>query len=819
MTLTTYARVVVREPRWSDVYYSVPESSGLLPGQGVLVPWGKQEKRGIILSVANRLPSTVPEGRVRPISRVNPDEPVLAASDIELAIWVSRYYRCPVGPAIRLFLPPEGKEQRGWSIRLTLWEQPVAELSELDTDATRLLDMLLERESRHPGQIIQVSAGRFREIASLDASIQALEKHGLIAFDRDVPHGKIRHRLETVYAVAGFPTPGSLPLLQAKILKALEETGRSLPARLLPGSPSARQKALRTLETAGLIKHSERFRGPETLQENPAPEAAPILNEEQFRAVSAICNAIREEVYAPFLLSGVTGSGKTEVYLHAISAALAAGKGALVIVPEIALTPQTAGRFAARFPGQVAILHSGLTPRDRHTEWWRLQRGDARVAVGTRSSLFAPVKRLGLIVVDEEHDTSFKQDSLPRYNARDTAVKKAQLLGIPVLLGSATPSLESIENARQSRYHLLKLTRRVAFSQMPQIQVVSLLKKDRRAEFDPERPWFLSESAEKAIQDTVAANEQVMVFLNRRGYAPVFPCKSCGHTPECPGCSIPLTYHHQESRLCCHYCGFQSDLPLACAKCSGTEFDSRGLGTEQVEIALKERFPNIRTARLDRDSIRKKGALAAILERFRRREIGLLVGTQILAKGHDFPGVTLVVVLNADQALRIPDFRAEERAAQLLAQVSGRAGRKDLPGRVIVQTYEPDHPVIQWLQNPDDSLWARLSEERRALNYPPFGRISTIELSGSSEADVQKAGEILAALGPLPPEVSLYGPTVPPLGRIGGRFRRRLMFKSPDVKSLSMAMDTFEQYMAITLPHSLKNKIKIEIDIDPQTLL
>ncbi len=823
--MALYARVVVREPRWSDLTYSVPDSlkSRLAPGQQVFVPWGKKEKRGIVAEITRKPPEGLDPKAIRPVSRTDGDEPLLDRDDLELAAWISRYYRCPLGPAVKLFIPPEGRDRQNWFVSLKLWDAPVADLSELGGDAEKLLEVLMDREARSPGKGLKIGAGRIGPLShqSAEKALEELQRHGLIEVERGALRGNIRELTDTVYTLARNTQAASQTLkpVQKRILAALAEADAPLPAKELPGSSTSRALALKDLESASLILKTTAIRR----RSGDVPSSETDLTHEptgeQTAAIAALSEAVRTGGFHPFLLQGVTGSGKTEVYLKAIGEALETGKGALVIVPEIALTPQTAGRFTSRFPGQVAILHSGLGAGERFDEWWRLRRGEAKVAIGTRSALFAPVQDPGLIVVDEEHDTSFKQDSAPRYHARDSAVKMAQIRKIPVLLGSATPSLESIENVRQGRYRLLELTRRVASSRMPDVKVISLRKEDRREEYDPERPWFLSMAAEKAITATIQAGEQAMVFLNRRGYSPVFPCTSCGHTPECPDCAIPLTYHHQVSELRCHYCGYETDLPGKCSKCDGTEFDTKGLGTEQVEMALKEKFPKARTARLDRDSIRKKGALAKILDRFRDREIDLLVGTQILAKGHDFPGVTLVVVVNADQTLRVPDFRSEERAAQLLAQVSGRAGRKDLPGRVLVQTYEPEHPVIQWLKTPNRELWDRLLEERRDLGYPPYGRIATVELSDRSEATAQSAAELLADAWKLPSGVKLFGPTVPPLGKLGGRFRRRLLLKGTDTRSISTALDQFYKVLHAALKPGAFRDLQIDLDVDPQTLL
>ncbi len=822
-----FVHAVVQEPRWSDVVYSVPQrlAGTLKPGHRIVVPWGKREKRALVISLLRSAPDGLPVSKIRPVSALENPEPVTSASSLELAAWISRYYRAPLGLAVRMFLPPEGRDREDLLVRLKLWENPVLDLADLAPDSVRLLDYLVEKETRAPGKPIRLSGGRAAGLASVRPAAEELQAHGLAEFEAAGPQGKVRALTETLYALfapPGHADPDGLSPVARKIAETLEAAGKPLSRKELPGSPAAQVQALRRLTAAGLVRTvtSVVSRTPQTAV--PAGgEKPPEPSPEQASAIEKVQTAIHARRFAPFLLHGVTGSGKTEVYLRAIGAALEAGLGAVVIVPEISLTPQTAERFTARFPGKVAILHSGLGAGERHDEWWRLRRGEAAVAVGTRSALFAPVQKPGLIVVDEEHDTSFKQDSAPRYHARDTAVKMGQLLGIPVVLGSATPSLESVENVRQGRYANLELPRRIAGSELPRIQVVSLRREDRDP-FDPDRPWFLSAKAEAAVGKTLEAGEQAMIFLNRRGFSPLFQCTSCGHVPQCPHCGISLTYHHQPSLLRCHYCGHESDLPETCEKCSGVEFDPRGLGTEQVELTLKERFPKARTARLDRDAIQRKGALQQILDRFRNREIDLLVGTQILAKGHDFPGVTLVVALNADQAMRVPDFRCEERAAQLLAQVAGRAGRAGLPGRVIVQTYEPEHPVIGWLTEPSPAFWDRLLEERRELHYPPSGRLAAVELSGQSEADVFTAAETIAKAWALPPSVRLLGPSVPPMARLAGKHRRRFLVKGSSSATVAKALDGLEQILSdVSKRHGSQalRRVSVQIDVDPQNLL
>jgi primosomal protein N' (replication factor Y) len=476
----------------------------------------------------------------------------------------------------------------------------------------------------------------------------------------------------------------------------------------------------------------------------------------------------------------VTGSGKTEVYLQAIARARAAGRGALVLVPEIALTPQLAGRFRARFRDDVALLHSGLSDAERHVEWLRLRRGEAAICVGVRSAIFAPVQDLGIIVVDEEHDASFKQEDGPAYHARDLAVVRAKMESAVCVLGSATPSLETLENARRGRYRRLALPQRIDDRPLPRVEIVDLTRLRRRAA----EPGLLSAPLAEALTGTLAAGQQAILFLNRRGYQTLVVCRDCGREERCDRCAVSLTYHARRAALLCHYCGRTAPVPRICADCGGEEAGI-GVGTEQVEAAVKGLAPKARVARLDRDTA-GGGDAAAILARFARRELDVLVGTQMVTKGHDFPGVTLVGVVLADTALALPDFRAAERTFQLLAQVAGRAGRGADPGRVLVQTYNPRSPAVACTVGHDYAGFAEQELQlRRALGYPPFSRMMSVRVEGS-EAGARKCAEALglAARAVLDPTVVMLGPAPAAIERIRGKSRWHVLFKTAEMAAL-----------------------------------
>jgi primosomal protein N' (replication factor Y) len=512
----------------------------------------------------------------------------------------------------------------------------------------------------------------------------------------------------------------------------------------------------------------------------PATPDVPLLTPAQQAALDAVLAAAG--TFQPFLLHGVTGSGKTEVYLQAIARARAAGKGALVLVPEIALTPQLSGRFRARFGDDVALLHSGLSDRERHAEWLRLRGGEARICVGVRSAVFAPVQDLAVIVVDEEHEASFKQEDGPPYHARDLAVVRARIEDAVVILGSATPSLETLENARRGRYRKLDLPARIDDRPLPEVELVDLRRLRRGGR--PLPPGLLSPRLAAALKETLGAGQQAILFLNRRGYQTLVVCEQCGAEATCRDCSVSLTHHARRGILLCHYCGRSEPMDGVCSGCGGARL-GLGVGTEQVEEAARALLPGARVARLDRDAVSGADDTAELLARFSRRELDVLVGTQMVTKGHDFPGVTLVGVILADTALALPDFRAAERTFQLLTQVAGRAGRGAEPGRVLVQTFNPETPAVACAVTHDHARFAEgEGERRRLLGYPPFSRMMAVRVEGS-ESGARRAAEALArAARPALAGAAMLGPAPAAIERIRGRTRWHLLFRADSPSAL-----------------------------------
>jgi primosomal protein N' (replication factor Y) len=682
-----------------------------------------------------------------PLAEVLDAEAALEADVVRLLLWVADYYQAPPGEAVRLGLPPALRTSQVRKYRLTAaGEQALA------ARAAAL---------QPPGL----------ELSAPEAEVCGLLRHGARAAS-----GLKRSRADAAQVLARLVARG-----------LCEE-------RVRTGPPKPRKPAAGPAAPGG---------------EAPAPVDPVTLTPAQVAARDGLVGALGHG-YAGFLLHGVTGSGKTEVYLEVVQAARARRQTAIVLVPEISLTPQLSDRFRQRFGEDVAVLHSALGPGERLRAWRQLREGRVGIAVGARSAVFAPVHDLGVIVVDEEHDASFKQEEGVRYQARDVALVRAQQAGAVAVLGSATPSLESFANARSGRLRLLRLPDRVTPRPLPQVEVVDL----RR--FRPGREGLFSAPLVQAIGETLAFGDQAILFLNRRGFATSVLCTACGEPLRCRNCSVALTLHRARGRLVCHYCSFTQPAPTRCPRCRAEELREVGTGTERVEDALKAHFAGARVARLDRDTARGRG-LQRVLDGLRTRRLDVVVGTQLVAKGHDFPGVTLVGVLLADTGLALPDFRAAERTFQLLTQVAGRAGRGDRPGRVVVQTYNPEHPSVVCARGHDyERFYAEEEAIRRDLGYPPGGRLVLVRVDAASEALVRDAattlGERGRALVAAAPGVTLLGPVEAPLARLKGRHRWQLLLRGPERRAVHAVARALGQ---VELPAGVRRAV----DIDPASTL
>lgn len=695
-----------------------------------------------------------PPAKVKPLlAVVDEGEPALPDDLLAFLRDVASYYLAPIGEVVRLALPPIERDTMRAMTEPTLFEQARG-----------------------------VGARRVQWVRATDATNDAALR------------GQAAMVLAHVRAVGASP------------IAKLEET---------LGNARAATKRLVEL---GLVAIETRDALDDPFFAEPVPrDAPPEATGPQREAIDAIVASLRDGEARTYLLHGVTGSGKTEVYLRAIAAARESKRGAIVLVPEIALTPQLVARFRARFGDDVAVLHSALTPKERYAMWRKLRTGELDVAIGARSALFAPVRALGLVVVDEEHDPSFKQEEGVRYHARDMAILRAHRLGGVCVLGSATPSLESEQLTRSNKAKKLRLPDRARAQAMPKVEIVDL----RRIGPGPTGDKRISIPLHRAIEQTLAAKEQTILFLNRRGFSPSVRCEACGHPCACPRCSVALTFHKRAGAIVrCHYCDFERPMPVECEKCKARALVLEGLGTEKLEETLATAFPEARIARLDRDVASGK-AIEKVLARVRAREVDVLVGTQMVTKGHDLPHVTLVGVINADAALSIPDFRAAERAFQLMVQVAGRAGRGDVPGRVLVQTYNPEHAALVFAARHDvDGFIERELVDRRELGYPPFSRIALVrvdavdeEVARSACARLAEAAREASARAPAG-AIDVLGPAAAPLARLRNRYRFRVMLRSADRAAIRAVLAAIERTR-----EDFPRDVRVSIDVDPVQLL
>jgi primosomal protein N' (replication factor Y) len=811
-----YLEVALPVPLRSAFTYAVPASCNgeELVGRRVLVPFRNRPMIGVGLAVSARAPETK---RIKEIAEVLDRVPALPPKLIELGQWISRYYLAPIGEAFRAMLPPEIELRHHREYWLTsegrAYLQDLATNEEnTDVEAAELKFLLLFDKQKSDAPERALSETR---IARLPGGATAAEKFvrcGHLAARESIRRRKTRTQKIVAWRTGAADSPTGQP--EKHVREVLMDAGVPLPVEILLERAAVTPLVIKRLETAGMLLTWEE---PLSAEEDPwdtdFTPPANVLNSEQKHALAEIWRWLVAEKFTAALLHGVTGSGKTEVYLGAIEAALSRGKTAIVLVPEIALTLWVGRLVRARFGEQVAILHSALPDSERAREWWRVRHGEARVVVGTRSAVFAPLENLGLIIVDEEQETSYKQEETPRYHGRDTAVYRARLEGAIALLGSATPSLETYHNARDGKYHLLELTARVADRPLAEVRIVDLREEFRRAH----KAAPVSESLRAAVALRLEEKTQAMVLINRRGYSWSSLCRSCGAFVQCQNCSIALTYHKDRQRLECHYCGYSLRPPKQCPKCHAEYMYFVGDGAERVEEYLRETFPGAKIARLDRDTARTKREFQQVLGAFAKGEVDVLVGTQMVAKGHDFQRVTLVGVVAADLALGRPDFRAAERTFQLLTQVAGRAGRGELSGEVLVETHYPEHYAIQHAAKQDYlSFYEKEAHFRRMLHYPPFTALASILVRDKKIENAIRWSRALAAyFAPYEDRgVKILGPAAAPLARLRQEYRFQFLLKSPQRSALSQALSGALDFCAKKeIPETA-----VIVDVDPASL-
>jgi primosomal protein N' (replication factor Y) len=806
-----YAEVALPVPLPDPLVYAVPPGYRAIavPGVRVRVRIGKRRLVGVVVGRRDEPPAGV---AVRWLESVLDREPVLAPDLLDLARFTAGYYLAPIGEVLRTMLPGDLEP---WGDR-RVWLTDRGALAMPRGDAERALIEALRDGGRVTVSELQARVG----LPDLDATLAELEEAGRIASEDSRSRSSryvaavelapaAAHDRSSQLAAAGRSAQG------LAVVEFLAAVGRPATSAEVMAAVGCSAGVLKRLVARGALRQFtqmerlslDRHRLPSQLDEAPFH-----LRPDQESAVAAVVAAVARRRFAPILLRGMTGSGKTEVYLRAAATALAQQRSAILLVPEIALVPALARSVVERFGERLAILHSGLGTGERNQEWERVRRGEAMVVLGPRSALFAPVADLGLLVVDEEQDPAYKQEITPRYHARDLALVRGRSAGAAVLLVSATPSLESRYNVERGKLGLLQLTARVGQGSPPEGILVDL----RQEEGVRQRPGEVHFSARlrAEIGTALDAAEQVILLRNRRGYAPMLLCRACGEAMRCPDCGLPRTYHRRSRKLLCHYCGQGINAPERCPFCSEKALEPIGAGTERVEEDFREIFPGVAVDVLDRDTTRRPGGLAAVLERFERGDTRVLIGTQMVSKGHHFPRVSLTAVLIADTYLSFPDFRAVERTYNLLTQAAGRAGRGDRPGRVVIQTFHPDHYAIQAALTGDDAAF--LEEEmrfRRAFHYPPYTRMVQLLVRDRkrerAEAGIHELADALAA-HPLCRGVRLTGPAPAPLERLRGEWRFQLLARSAAFRDL-------HRLLTEAIPKS--PPYELTIDIDPQQLM
>ena len=845
-----FCNVALPVPLRTTFTYAVPDAlrETVQPGSRVLVPFRKKSMVGVVVDLAERLPEGTPAGaKIREVTKALEPGPALTPKLIELAHWIAGYYLAPVGEVFRAMLPPVTELRTQRQMVLTDAGRAALATPELTPEENAFLARLKDKNG-------QIQSGPSAKLGVDSATLERLRRRGLIEIRETVLGRKARTQRVIAWKGTGgcpdseregtalvhpeggraVPQSGSDPRALApegaanasnlrsdrekRIREILQAERGPLPLPLLLKLANVSRTVVERMLHDGLLESWEERIDP---AEDPfdvgyAPPAHE-LNAEQDSALKSIRARFELGEFGVLLLHGVTGSGKTEVYMRAVQETLARGKTAIILVPEIALTlwigRQCRAWFGARFEG-VAVLHSALSDVERAHEWWRVRHGEARVVVGTRSAVFAPLENVGLIIVDEEQENSYKQEETPRYHGRDVAIVRAKMEGAVAVLGSATPSLETCHHARNGKYELLTLASRVENRSLASVEVVDL-----REDFKQTHQTSpISAALHAGIQECLALKTQVLVLINRRGYAWSALCRSCGTSLQCVNCSISMTYHKHRNRMECHYCGSIQAVPKQCAKCESKYVYFFGEGSEHLEERLRKEFPGARIARLDRDTARTKRQYQETLGAFAGGALDILVGTQMLAKGHDFQRVTLVGVVSADSSLSLPDFRAAERTFQLLTQVAGRAGRGELPGRVLIQTFYPEHYAVQDAVRQDyASFFEREMHFRRLMAYPPFTSLANVIVRDTNlEKAIRFSRQLSEYFSPHDGKgARILGPATAPLARLKKEHRFQFLLKSPKrsvlTKLLSGAVDYCD---AKEIPQTA-----VLVDMDPLSLL
>ncbi|MGQ9507901.1 MAG: primosomal protein N' [Thermodesulfobacteriota bacterium] len=802
--------VALALPIQKTFYYLIPRSikESLQTGMRVLVPFKGRKVVGFAIHLLDSPPKGLEE-KLKEVEGVLDEAPLIDPQLLRFYRWVSEYYLYPLGEVIKTGLPPGLNLKIQMGLRLT--EEGRKTLSVAEGDPTEK-EILREIERRG-----KVSLKRMERLFSYRVSRSyffSLKRKGLIHIEPELEEKEVKPKFEWIIRCEEGKQEKYLRKKEERIFSWIRERGEASYSEIKREFQSP-LKSIQSLKEKGFVSITQReiFRdltGKSDLKSYPKPQ----LTSDQETVFREILKGIQSRRYAPFLIHGVTGSGKTEVYLRAIEEILIQEREAIVLVPEISLTPQLLSRFRDRLGGNLALLHSGLSKRERYDQWRRIWKGEVKIVLGARSAIFAPLRRLGMIIVDEEHDPSYKQEEKLKYHARDLAVVRAKEANAVLLLGSATPSLESFFNVEKGKYQLLRLPERIEKKPLPKIEIV-----DMRRE-----KGLLSEKLKEALKNNIADNKQSILFLNRRGFSNFVLCKDCGFSIKCPNCSVTLTYHLKDRSLRCHYCNFWAKAPGECPECRSPRLQGMGVGTERLEQEIKALFSGVSVGRMDRDTTSKKQAHQKILKGLESGEIRILIGTQMIVKGHDFPNITFVGVVSADTSLHFPDFRSSERTFQLLTQVAGRAGRGETFGEVVIQTFNPDHYSIQRAKEHDFfGFYEEESRFRKALNYPPFTRLINFRLIGNNEKKTELTAQEMGKLSmnllkkdDFRKGVEVLGPSLAPFEKMRGKFRWQMMAKSKSPKLLHQ----FAKELRERLESYAKGRgVHLDIDVDPIFIL
>jgi len=828
--------VAVAAPLPHSLSYSCDiDKTGDPVGRRVLVPMGRQRITGYVLAVQ---PEEDVSFRILPVLKFLDTAPLFPPNMVPFFKWIADYYHFPLGEVIKTALPggltrrtrkvmqltTKGEELlKSWpdkQIEEPEWFAKLLEKAVLSAAATKKICVdqsvrgLLE-EWKRDKLVNVVDALDKKGVGSRQELCYALNINFSIPESIEGERGKKTLKIFSSLEIEGEKLGVALARTLVVLQQLLQEQGQEIvAARDIRRQYSGASKALGKLEKRGLVRAQQRrvYRNPfgETLAFFPEPEQ---LSDEQQQVLSVIETAVEKKCYATFLLHGVTGCGKTEVYLKAAAKTIENGRDVLVLVPEIALATQLEAHFVSRFGDQVVLLHSGLSQGERYAQWSLAATGMAKIVIGARSAVFAPLRDPGLIVVDEEHDSAYKQEDGLRYQGRDLAVLRAHMNGAVVILGSGTPTISSYAACRSGKFELLQMAKRVMDRPLPEVRVVDLRKKEAKKRGDA-----IGVALQTEIENNLLRGKQSILLLNRRGFSSTYLCLDCGEPVCCSHCHVSLTYHKSKSRLVCHYCGFSMQENVICSGCRSHNLIPVGFGTERVEHEVRQKFPDARVARIDSDTAGNRKKFLALLKQMHNREIDILIGTQMIAKGHDFPHVTLVGVVWADGGLSIPDFRAAERTYQLLSQVAGRAGRGEDLGRVIIQTLRPEHYAVQLARQHDYlSLYEKEMEIRRNPQFPPYLRMVNIKVSGTKEGQVQATAAQVAQLcrQASNKKAEVLGPAPSPIDRIRDRYRWQVLLKGENRKVLHhVCTEILEHYARLT-----KGDIRIAIDVDPESMM